>query len=174
MGGFRTDSTRDSRPASFGRSGDNLVGSTCLSVAVPGLQGDAAPNLVFPRAEKLLRARLGDLGIITSRAETIRRVAKQVVEGRITFDPSQDTEEFCKSLLAIKGIGEWTAQYVAMRALKDPDAFPHSDLGLLRAFDSPGRERLKPAALKLRAEAWHPWRSYAALLLWSSDSNSGG
>lgn len=145
-----------------------------LSVAVPDLQGDAAPNLVFPCAEKLLRARLGDLGIITSRAETIRRVAKRVVEGRITFDPSQDTEEFCKSLLAIKGIGEWTAQYVAMRALKDPDAFPHSDLGLLRAFDSPGRERLKPAALKSRAEAWHPWRSYAALLLWSSDSNSGG
>jgi AraC family transcriptional regulator of adaptative response / DNA-3-methyladenine glycosylase II len=145
-----------------------------LSTAVPNLPDGVAPTLVFPRAEKLLRARLGDLGIINSRAETIRRVAKHVAEGSIDFDPSQDIDEFCRSLVAIKGIGEWTAQYVAMRALKDPDAFPHSDLGLLRAFDSPSRERLKPAALKSRAEAWRPWRAYAALLLWSSDSNSGG
>ena len=145
-----------------------------LGVSVPGTPDDIAPHLVFPRAEKMLRARLGDLGIINSRAETIRRVAKHVAEGRINFDPSQETDDFCRSLMAIKGIGEWTAQYVAMRALKDPDAFPHSDLGLLRAFDSPDRERMKPAALKARADEWRPWRAYAALLLWSSDSGSGG
>jgi len=61
-----------------------------------------------------------------------------------------------------------------MRALKDPDAFPHSDLGLLRAFDVPDGERMLPAELKARAEAWRPWRAYAALLLWSSGENSGG
>ncbi|MEL7185582.1 MAG: 3-methyladenine DNA glycosylase 2, partial [Pseudomonadota bacterium] len=87
---------------------------------------------------------------------------------------AQGSDDFCDSLIAIKGIGEWTAQYVAMRALKDPDAFPHSDLGLLRAFDSPDGERLKPAELKSMAEAWRPWRAYAALLLWSADGNSGG
>jgi AraC family transcriptional regulator of adaptative response / DNA-3-methyladenine glycosylase II len=145
-----------------------------IKIAIDGLDEDKTPYLVFPRPEKLLRARLGDLGIITSRAETIRRVAKGVVEGHISFDPTQDFDEFCKSLTAIKGIGEWTAQYVAMRALKDPDAFPHSDLGLLRAFDSPNRDRLKPAELKARAEAWRPWRAYAALLLWGSDANTGG
>ena len=145
-----------------------------ISISVPGVDGDAAPHLVFPRPEKLLRARLGDLGVIRSRSDTIRRVAKCVVEGQINFDPAQGVDEFCRSLLTVKGIGDWTAQYVAMRALKDPDAFPHSDLGLLRAFDSPGDERLRPAELRERAEAWRPWRAYAALLLWSSDENSGG
>ena len=144
------------------------------NVVVPGLSNDKSPQLIFPRAEKLLRARLGDLGIIKSRADTIRRVAKGVVERQINFDPSQDIDDFCRSLVSIKGIGEWTAQYVAMRALKNPDAFPCSDLGLLRAFDTPTSERLKPAALKARAEAWRPWRAYAALMLWSSDKNSGG
>jgi AraC family transcriptional regulator of adaptative response / DNA-3-methyladenine glycosylase II len=147
---------------------------TQLNVAVPGLDDDKVPDTIFPRPEKLLRARLGDLGIIRSRAATIRRVAKGVAQGQISFDQTQSVEEFCKSLLAIKGIGEWTAQYVAMRALKDPDAFPHSDLGLLRAFDAPGHERIKPAELKSRAESWRPWRAYAALLLWSSGENSGG
>ena len=145
-----------------------------ITVAVPGIEGGSAPHLIFPRAEKLLRARLGDLGIIRSRADTIRRVAKATAAGEINFDPAQDVVEFCRSLVAIKGIGEWTAQYIAMRALKNPDAFPHSDLGLLRAFDAPGRDRMKPAELKARAESWRPWRAYAALLLWSSDENSGG
>ena len=67
-----------------------------------------------------------------------------------------------------------TAMQPLARALKDPDAFPHADLGLLRAFDVPGRDRIKPAELKDRAEMWRPWRAYAALLLWSSDANSGG
>lgn len=145
-----------------------------LNVAVPGLSDDTAPTLVFPTPEKLLRARLGDLGIIRSRAGTIRRVAKAVVEGDISFDPAQKVEDFCRALTMIKGIGEWTAQYVAMRALKDPDAFPHADLDLLRAFDKPDRVRMKPAELRDRAEQWRPWRAYAALLLWSSGANSGG
>jgi AraC family transcriptional regulator of adaptative response / DNA-3-methyladenine glycosylase II len=145
-----------------------------FSLSIPDLGEDTAPRLIFPQPEKLLRARLGDLGIIRSRAETIRRISKCVAEGQVNFDPSQSMDEFCRSLIAIKGIGEWTAQYVAMRALKDPDAFPYSDLGLLRAFDAPGHERMKPAELKTRAEAWRPWRAYAALLLWSSGENSGG
>lgn len=145
-----------------------------IDVAVPGLDTATAPRVLFPTAEKLLGSRLKNLGVITSRADTIRRVARAVVDGSVSFDVAQDTGEFCKSLLAIKGIGEWTAQYVAMRSLKDPDAFPHSDLGLLRAFDALERGRMKPSQLKLRAAAWRPWRAYAALLLWSSGTNSGG
>ena len=145
-----------------------------LDVTIPGISESESPSLVFPQPEKLLRARLGDLGIIRSRAATIRRVAKAVVDGDVSFDPAQSVEDFCRSLVAIKGIGEWTASYVAMRAMKDPDAFPHADLGLLRAFDADDRERMKPAELRERAEAWRPWRAYAALLLWSSGANSGG
>lgn len=141
-----------------------------ISVDIPGLPSEFVPGIAFPTAKKLLRARLGDLGIIRSRAETIRRVSKAVVEGQVRFDDTQSVDEVCQALVAIKGIGEWTAQYVAMRALKDPDAFPDSDLGLLRAFDAPEKDRMKPKELKLRAEAWRPWRSYAALLLWSEGS----
>ena len=104
-----------------------------------------------------------------SRAGTIRRVAKAVVEGSVSFDSGQDADEFCRSLVAIKGIGDWTAQYIAMRALKEPDAFPHSDLGLLRAFDAPGSPRIKPAELKEPGRGMAPWRAYAALLLWGSE-----
>ena len=145
-----------------------------IDVAVPNFDGDAAPRLIFPGPERLMHARLRSLGVITSRADTITRVAKATVAGSISFDPAQDPTEFCRSLVAVKGIGDWTAQYVAMRALKDPDAFPHADLGLLRAFDAPDRDRMKPAELRSRAEVWRPWRAYAALLLWSSDANSGG
>jgi len=145
-----------------------------MDVSIPDIDAAIVPQLLFPRPQKMLRARLGDLGIIRSRADTIRRVAKAVVEGDFDFDPAQDIDEFCRKLVTIKGIGEWTAQYVAMRALKNPDAFPHADLGLLRAFDDENRGRLKPAELKARADAWRPWRAYAALLLWSSGQNSGG
>lgn len=145
-----------------------------IDVAVPDMDKASAPRVLFPTAERLLGARLKNLGVIASRADTIRRVARAVVDGSVGFDAAQGTEEFCNSLLAIKGIGEWTAQYVAMRSLKDPDAFPYSDLGLLRAFDAPERERMKPSQLKACAEAWRPWRAYAALLLWSSGTNSGG
>ncbi|MGI9236989.1 MAG: AlkA N-terminal domain-containing protein [Woeseiaceae bacterium] len=143
-----------------------------IDISVAGL--DQAPNRLFPRPEKLVRARLENLGIISSRARTIRTVAKAVTEGDLSFDATQRPEDFCAALTAIKGIGDWTAQYVSMRALKDPDAFPASDLGLLRAFDQPGRERMKPNELNERAEAWRPWRAYAALLLWGSEKGAGG
>jgi AraC family transcriptional regulator of adaptative response / DNA-3-methyladenine glycosylase II len=144
-----------------------------IDVVAPDQVGKM-PERLFPTPAELIGARLKDLGILSSRADTIRRVARAVVDGSLRFDAAQDTQTLCKSLTAIKGIGEWTAQYVAMRSMKDPDAFPHSDLGLLRAFDAPGRERMKPVALKLRAEAWRPWRAYAALLLWGCGENQGG
>jgi len=114
------------------------------------------------------------MGITTNRAATLRRLASAVIDGSLNFDTAQDPAAFRESLLAIPGIGEWTAQYVAMRALKNPDAFPAADLGLLRAFDMPGQERLRPAHLEEMSQAWRPWRAYAALLLWSPAAGSGG
>ena len=135
---------------------------------------DDAPTLLFPTPEKLARVRYNNMGIVTARIETIRRVARAVVDGKISFESDQDPDAFRRSLVAIKGIGEWTAEYVAMRVLKDPDAFLATDLGLLRAFDSTDKKRITPAELRRRAEAWRPWRAYAALLLWTVDGNSGG
>lgn len=130
--------------------------------SVPGV------TTVFPSPERLARARFNNIGLVKARAETIRALARKVINGEISFDLSQDVDEFCGRLCAIKGIGDWTAQYVAMRALKNPDAFPASDLGLLKAIDPPAR--WKPRDLEARAEHWRPWRAYAALLLWQSYS----
>jgi AraC family transcriptional regulator of adaptative response / DNA-3-methyladenine glycosylase II len=137
---------------------------------------DTGLSRIFPSAERLMRARFSNIGLVTSRADTIRRVAAAVVNGDLNFDVAQEPEEFCRSLTAIKGVGDWTAQYVAMRVLKNPDAFPATDLGLLKALGSIENRGVPvtPAELLRRAEAWRPWRAYAALLLWGSHANSGG
>lgn len=133
---------------------------------------DSDLNRIFPTAERLSRARFNDIGIVSARAETIRRTATAVLNGDVSFDSAQDPEEFCNSLRSIRGIGDWTAQYVAMRVLKNPDAFPGSDLGLIKAIRYP--ERVTPKELETLAENWRPWRAYAAMLLWSSLPGSGG
>jgi len=143
-----------------------------LPVSLAGRAEDLNLGRVFPSAQKLARARFNDIGLVQSRAETIRRIANAVVRGDIDFDSAQDPDEFCRKLTSLRGIGEWTAQYVAMRALKYPDAFPASDLGLLKATYGAGKT--SAIELKRRAESWRPWRAYAALLLWSSLSGSGG
>jgi AraC family transcriptional regulator of adaptative response / DNA-3-methyladenine glycosylase II len=134
-------------------------------------RGEVVLGRLFPAPGKLARARFNNLGITGGRADTIRRLAKAVVNGDIDFDQGQDPAAFCERLKTIKGIGDWTAEYVAMRALKNPDAFPASDLGLLKAMDE---ESSGAANLWQRAEAWRPWRAYAALLLWGSLPGSGG
>ncbi len=134
----------------------------------------AATTRLFPSPARLVRARLENLGVIRSRAQTIRDVARAVVDGRLKFDARLTSDELHAALKSIRGIGDWTAEYVAMRTLKDPDAFPASDLGLLRAFDDSAGRRLRPAELTERAEKWRPWRAYAALLIWGSDTGAGG
>jgi len=152
------------------RYGESFDMPELLRVASPGLN----LNRLFPSPQKLARARFNNVGLVRNRAETIRRVANAVVSGELGFDTAQDPDTFCRSLITLRGIGDWTAQYVAMRALKNPDAFPTADLGLLKAFDQAGKGRISAADLHRRAEAWRPWRAYAAMLLWSSALNSGG
>jgi len=125
---------------------------------------------ISPSPDQLAAARLRDLtslGIVKSRAECIRTLARRVAEHRIRLDPSADPDLTIRQLLEQRGIGQWTANYIALRALKWPDAFPAGDLGLMKAagVDS-------PAALQSVAEAWRPWRGYAALYLWNSIAES--
>ena len=129
---------------------------------------------LFPDPTILQRARFNGLGLVSARAATIRQVARATAAGELDFDAAEDPEAVRSALAGIRGIGDWTVEYVAMRALKQPDAFPSADLGLLRAFDEPGRPRLRPKELERRADAWRPWRAYAALLLWSTTPTAGG
>lgn len=125
---------------------------------------------LFPGPERLSRARFNDMGLIGSRISCIRELAKAVSAGDIRLDEGADPDATKGELQKIRGIGAWTAEYIAMRALKDPDAFPTSDLGLLRAFDNQFNRRLKPAELEALSATWRPWRAYAALLLWQTSS----
>lgn len=129
-------------------------------------------NRLFPTAARLARARFNGLGLVGARAATIRRLASATMREDVIFDPSQDPDEFCENLTRIKGIGEWTAQYAAMRVLKHPDAFMDSDLGLLQAMG--GNKRPAPKELQVRSQQWRPWRAYAALHLWNSLAGGGG
>jgi AraC family transcriptional regulator of adaptative response / DNA-3-methyladenine glycosylase II len=125
---------------------------------------------LFPTPEVLANAglaRIANIGLPKARAETILTVARSVAEGKISFESVMDADVFLARLCEIPGIGKWTAQYVAMRALGEPDAFPSSDLGLLRALEL-GSYR----ELERRAEAWRPWRAYAAMYLWNIAGDS--
>ncbi len=122
---------------------------------------------VFPTPDTLADADLTRAGLTTARASTIRTLARAVCEQRISFAGVIDSVAFQARLCEIPGIGKWTAQYVAMRALGDPDAFPSSDLGLLRAS---GLTNVRD--LESQAEAWRPWRAYAAMYLWSLASEN--
>ena len=128
-------------------------------------QGNPALNRIFPAPIVLAEASLSGLGITTRRISAIRELASAVCAEELRFDGSMDAPTFLERIVRISGIGPWTAQYIALRALNDPDAFPHADLILLRAAALP-REVLTPAQLLLRSERWRPWRAYVVMLLW--------
>ena len=128
-------------------------------------QGNPALNRIFPTPAALAEASLSGLGITTRRIAAIRELAGAVCADELRFDGSMDTPAFVERIVRIPGIGPWTAQYIALRALNDPDAFPHADLILLRAAAPPG-ETLTPAQLLQRSEQWRPWRAYVVMLLW--------
>ncbi len=105
---------------------------------------------------------LTGLGLVSARAECIRGLARAVSERRVSLETGPDPVACIDQLVALPGIGAWTAHYIAMRVLRWPDAFPHSDLGLRKALG--GRAPREVLAL---AEGWRPWRSYAAMHLWN-------
>ncbi len=116
----------------------------------------------FPSAQTVAEADLHGLGLPPARAEAVRAFARAVVEGDVRLDGSAGLEELVGSMTAIAGLGDWTANYVALR-LGERDAFPANDLGLRRALA--GYAEATPVEL---AERWRPWRALAATQLWSA------
>jgi AraC family transcriptional regulator of adaptative response / DNA-3-methyladenine glycosylase II len=94
-----------------------------------------------------------------------------VAGGEVALDGSVDPADARAALETLPGIGPWTARYVAMRALAEPDAFPDGDLGLRRVLGTAGKPA-SAAELRRASEAWRPWRAYAAILLWGSEAGS--
>jgi len=127
---------------------------------------DSTLRYAFPRAESLARADLTALGLPSARAAAISTLAAAVADGALTLDGAHDLAATTAALRALPGIGEWTAQYIAMRALGEPDAFPASDLGLRRALGRDGSAATVDE-VERTAEAWRPWRAYAAVHLWT-------
>jgi AraC family transcriptional regulator of adaptative response / DNA-3-methyladenine glycosylase II len=123
---------------------------------------------IFPTAKQIARTADLGVGMPKSRLQTLKAIAQATIENPGLFQPSADVDQAIAKLTAIPGIGDWTAQYVAMRILREVDAFPASDIGLLRGAEAVLGEELTPKSLAVRAEAWRPWRAYAAQHLWAA------
>ncbi len=128
----------------------------------------AAPlTHLFPTARGVADADLSSIGMPKARKRTLQAVARAVIAEPTLLLPHHNLDAAVGAWQRIPGIGAWTAHYIALRALRANDAFPASDIGLLRAAASEG-QRPTPVELTKRAEAWRPWRAYAAQHLWSA------
>lgn len=136
-----------------------LAGRLASSFGVPLPEPDGTLTHVFPGPQAIADAAVERIGVPRARAEALRRLARAIASGELALDPWADAEATRAALLELPGIGPWTAEYVALRGLGDPDAFPAGDLGLRRAGATPAR-----------AEAWRPWRAYAAIHLWAASA----
>lgn len=130
--------------------------------------GKEGLSRVWPTAEKIIGIEniedaFGHLGVIKTRSRVLRELAARIVEGDLEFGSGISAEDQIKGLLQIKGVGPWTANYIAMRALGHPDAFMETDAGVAHAL--PG---LTPKERLALAEGFRPWRSYAVVALWNS------
>jgi AraC family transcriptional regulator, regulatory protein of adaptative response / DNA-3-methyladenine glycosylase II len=149
-----------------------LVGK--LVACCGGLRGDpvaAAEGLthVFPSPARVVAADLGVIGMPQARRTALASLAAAVVADPGIFGVRRTLEQAIAQLRSLVGIGEWTAQYIAMRELREPDAFPAADIGLMRAMGQGRGARPSAAELLAHAERWRPWRAYAALHLWASE-----
>lgn len=143
-----------------------LAGRFAAAFGTPIETPFAELRVLFPTPQAIAERGVGEiarLGIVGARSRTIVALAQALADGSITLAPGCDVASALDALRALPGIGEWTAQYVAMRALAWPDAFPHTDLGVIKAL-----EHLPPRQILAAGEAWRPWRSYAVMHLWRS------
>jgi AraC family transcriptional regulator of adaptative response / DNA-3-methyladenine glycosylase II len=126
---------------------------------------DGADLVGFPAARMVADLPDSAFGMPAARRETVRRLAEAVADGKIDLEPGADREESVARLVELPGIGMWTAGYVAMRAIGDPDVFLPTDLAVRRGAAALGLPST-PKALERHAERWRPWRSYALIRLW--------
>jgi AraC family transcriptional regulator of adaptative response / DNA-3-methyladenine glycosylase II len=145
-----------------------LAARLVVTYGVPIETGIEGLTHVFPSPEEILALdgpisnHLGPLGITGARANTIFELARALVQEEVDFNFCARPETEVQKLMTIPGIGTWTAQYIAMRAMGWPDAFLHTDYGVKKAL-----EPRTPKEILDLAEAWRPWRSYATINLWN-------
>lgn len=155
------------------RAATTLAARLVASLGRP-LEGEGlepALTHAFPAPQHFQLAQLETLGMPRARAAALFGLANAVQAAPHLFDSGQELTPAVARFTQLPGIGAWTAQYIALRALGQSDAFPVGDIGILRALARlDGGERLPPKQLLARAEAWRPWRAYAVLHLWSADA----
>ena len=144
----------------------NIVSAFGEELALPAPEGI---EKMFPGPARLHGADLRSCGLTRNKAAAIEGLAQGVLTGTLALESAGDPDTFIQRCTTLKGIGEWTAQTIAMRGLGDKDAFPASDLGIVKGLCAAGQS-LRPAHIRKMAERWRPWRSYAAMLLWGMRS----
>jgi AraC family transcriptional regulator of adaptative response / DNA-3-methyladenine glycosylase II len=149
--------------------GQQVSVAAARTLATRLVQGFGTPvdggGALFPDAAQLADADFAAIGVMPTRANTLRNVARAVLDGHVDFRSDATLEDFVARWTALPGIGPWTAHYIALRALGHPDAFPADDLVLQRSLPADG-SRLPARVLDAQAEAWRPWRAYSVIHLW--------
>lgn len=148
------------------RAATTLAGRVARTFGRPTASAEPRLSHVFPDPARLADAPLETIGLIGARARAIRALAAAIADRTLVLDGTLPAEDVVQRLCGLPGVGEWTAQYILLRALGEPDAFPAGDLGLRHAVGN-GQGPLSERALAQRAESWRPWRGYAALQLWT-------
>ncbi|MEP6670315.1 MAG: AlkA N-terminal domain-containing protein [Chthoniobacter sp.] len=149
-----------------------LAGRIVAAIGTPVTGSMAVAGLThsFPSPQRFDADALAKMGMPRARAAALAGVAAAVIADPRLFDPRRDLAEAVGRLRQLPGIGEWTAQYIAMRALGESDAFLAGDVAVQRLF-APHGTRPTATALLAHAERWRPWRAYAVLHLWTSDAD---
>lgn len=147
----------------------SVAAARTLTARLAERHGEHLPagGLVFPDAATVAAGDLDGLGLPNARRDALRSIAELVATGGVDLSPGADPEAAQAALVALKGIGPWTAMYIRMRAIRDLDAFPATDLGVLVALADADGRRPTERESRLRGEAWAPYRGVATMHLWS-------
>lgn len=148
------------------RAATTLAGRFARAFGEPVATPHPELTHLSPRPDRIAEAELAELtalGVTRSRAVSIQALAHAMADGALRLEPGVDVERTLARLIALPGIGDWTAQYIALRALRWPDAFPASDLALRQALGGISADEVRTLS-----EPWRPWRAYAAMHLWNS------
>jgi AraC family transcriptional regulator of adaptative response / DNA-3-methyladenine glycosylase II len=158
------------------KAATTLAGRIAALLGTPLASSEHAagePRLLFPTPAAIAAADLTSIGLTRARAASLNALGAAIAGDQQLLCAQPTLSASVATLCTLPGVGPWTAHYIAMRALREPDAFPASDLGLLRALSRPD-ERATPGMLERRAEPWRPWRAYAALRLWTQTASAAG
>ncbi|QOL26852.1 DNA-3-methyladenine glycosylase 2 family protein [Thalassotalea sp. LPB0316] len=153
------------------KAATTLAQRICLKYGKTCQENSLGLSYHFPDNQTLLNADFLDIGLTQSRIDTLRLWCQYFHDNSHVFNYYQDIDELQQTLVQLKGIGPWTVNYIGMRGLSDPDAFPSADLGIIKALSEKNcapKERLKNREIIDLAKQWQPWRAYAAIYLWQS------